>query len=330
MSNDGEQMIINSLTDVKSEPLFFNLPDFLPQGNLYIKLEGLNIAGSIKLKPALHMVLSLEQQQKLCPEKSVVICSSSGNLGIALSIICKEKGYPFICVSDPNISLISEQYIKLYGGKVIKIDKQDENGGFLASRIQYIREVCAVNPHYLFVDQYENLENSNAHYLTTAQEIAEEFPKVDYLFIGVGTAGTLSGCSKYFKEYYKNTKIIAVDVFGSVTFGGIPGKRYIPGLGTSMKPTLSNDVHYDELIMVEEMKTIKICSQLLQQYGLFLGGSSGTVLSAVLDKQAAFKKDSIIVAISPDFGDRYLPNVYNENWVQEKFGKNFTERCIHD
>jgi 2,3-diaminopropionate biosynthesis protein SbnA len=312
-------MIINKLTDISSKTVFYALDNFIKKSTLYLKLEGLNIAGSIKLKPAIWLVNQLEKQGTLVPGLSTVVCSSSGNLGIALSIVCKEKNYPLICVSDVNISPISKKTIELFGGKLILINRPDDNGGYLKNRIDYIKKLLATNAHYAFVDQYANQENVTVHFATTALEIAQEIPTIDFLFVGAGTTGTLMGCAKYFKEYFPKTKIIAVDSVGSVTFGMPPAKRFIPGLGTSYPPEIVDKNCIDDLIMVPEIKTISMCHELVQQRGLLLGGSSGTVLQGVRMYQNKIPAGSIVVAISPDFGDRYIHTIYDEAWL-EKLG----------
>jgi cysteine synthase A len=311
-------MIISSLAEIKSPPLFYNLANFISNTTVYIKLEGLNIAGSIKLKSAQRMLEALDQTYKIQRGLTTVITSSSGNLGIALAILCKEKGLPFICVSDSNLLPISESYIKAYGGSVVKITTRDENGGFLLNRIRYIEDQVKHNPHLIYLDQYENQENINAHYLTTAQEIATQFPQLDYLFVGAGTTGTLGGCSQFFKRFFPKTKIIAVDTVGSITFGHPAGKRHIPGLGTSMKPKISEQAFFDDLIMVHEQDTVSQCRWLLESHGLFLGGSSGTVLQGVYEYQKLIPEHSLVVAIAPDFGDRYMHTIYNDAWVNDK------------
>jgi cysteine synthase A len=310
-------MIINKLTDISSKTVFYTLDNFIGNTKVYLKLEGLNIAGSIKLKPAIWLVDRLEKQGKLVPGVSSVVCSSSGNLGIALSIVCKERKYPLICVSDLNISPISKKYIELFGGELILINTPDENGGYLKNRLDYIDELLNANAHYCFVDQYANEENVAVHYATTAPEIAREFAAIDFLFVGAGTTGTLMGCAKYFKEHFPKTKIIAVDSIGSVTFGTPPAKRFIPGLGTSYKPAIADRSFLDDVLMVPEIKTITMCHELVKQRGLLLGGSSGTVLQGVRAYQDNIPEGAVVVAISPDFGDRYLNTIYNEEWLEQ-------------
>lgn len=311
-------MIIKRISDLSCPPIFYQLSEFLPGSEAYVKLEGLNIAGSVKLTTARNLIKSLENQGLMTPETKIVE-SSSGNLGVALSIICKEKGYPFVCVTDPNILSDNEKLMQIYGAKIIKITERDANGGYLSSRIAFIQQLVKKEPSYIWLNQYANTANSAAHYAQTAVDIHQEFPTLDYLFIGAGTTGTLMGCAIYFKEQSPQTKIIAVDTDGSVTFGFPAKKRYIPGIGTSRRPELVNEDYIDEILMVSEREAVTMCRSLLNRYGLFLGGSSGTVLQGVKMYERWIEPGSQVVAISPDFGHKYIDLVYNDEWVNKIF-----------
>ncbi|MGV7959619.1 2,3-diaminopropionate biosynthesis protein SbnA [Photorhabdus tasmaniensis] len=276
---------------------------------LYMKLEGFSIGGSIKIKPALNMIKQLELRGRLSPGGKIIE-SSSGNLGVALSIICAVKGYKFICVVDPNVLEASERLMKIYGADVIKVREKDKNGGYLGTRISVIKNMLKEDSSICWTNQYENMDNVNAHYLTTAQEIYKSFPKADYIFVGAGTTGTLSGISQFTRKYMPNTKVITVDTLGSVTFGGKKGKRRIPGLGTSIPPEISKYAIFDDLIMVEESETIKACSDMAGK-GILFGGSTGSVISAIRKYSDYIPDNSQIIAISPDFGERYLDIIYS-------------------
>ena len=312
-------MIINNITEINSGPLFLQLKNIINSDYLFLKLEGLNIATSIKLKPAIKMVEKIERTYNTSANNTIIICSSSGNLGIAISIVCKQKGYQAICVSDPNISYEAKKLIRLYGGKLYIVKKKDANGGYLLTRINLIKNLLSKIKNSYWVNQYENEENINTHYTATAPEILKEINKVDYLFIGAGTTGTLGGCSKYFREFSPQTKIIAVDAEGSVTFNQLPKRRKIPGLGTSHRPPLAQFSTYDKLIFVPEETTIKTAYQLLHNHGLFLGGSACSVVSAVIQCNPTFKKNDTIVAIIPDFGFKYINTIYNKTWLEKYF-----------
>lgn len=311
-------MIFDTVDTINVPNIFYRVAKSVFGVPFYIKLEHFNMAGSIKSKTAAYLVQSLERQGKLVAGKSTVIESSSGNLGVALSILCKAKGYSFICITDPNTSAHHTQLMHLYGAQVKCVTERDEQGGFLGTRLKLIEQLCQQNPDWVWTNQYANCANIKAHSETTAQEIANEFPHVDYLFIGAGTTGTAMGCAQYFRQFRPQTQIIAVDVEGSVTFNQPAKKRYIPGLGTSKRPSIANEAILDKVIVVSEQVTVQSCRILLEKTGLLLGGSTGSVVSAIAQHQTKISPDSIIVAISPDMGERYIDTVYNPAWVQEK------------
>ncbi len=313
-------LIADNPLELILDKVFCRIDNFLSvKANLFLKIEGFNPAGSIKIKPAIRMLEALEERGEISPGYSHIIESSSGNLGVAVSLACSIKGYSFTCISDPNISLRNEQYIKLFGAELVIVKNKDENGGFLNSRINLIKRLIEENDHFFWLNQYANTDNKNAHYLSTAPSIFESFPEIDYLFVGAGTTGTLMGCAEYIRNNNLKTKIIAIDVLGSVTFDFPASKRYIPGLGTSRKPELVDKSLIDDLVLVKEEDTIKMCRELLRKKALLVGGSTGTVLAGI--KAYAHKLDTAknIVVISPDFGDRYLDTIYDDQWVSERF-----------
>lgn len=317
-------MIYANPVNLILDDIFLNLNILSPENNIYLKLEGLSLTGSIKVKSAIYMVEQLEKSGLLFEGKTVIE-SSSGNLGLALSMVCANKGYKFICVSDPNISPFNKNMIKAYGAELVIINEKDENGGFLGSRIKYIKNLINKDRNLVWTNQYENYDNVKAHYYSTAKAITKEFPKIDYIFVGAGTTGTLGGVSTFIRENYPKTKIIAVDTLGSVTFGGEAGKRFIPGLGTSSPPPIREYSSYDEIIYIPELETIKMCNKLATK-GYCFGGSTGTVLVGMRDFLKEHNiSNAIVVAISPDMGEKYIDTVYDHKWVNEKFGVNLNE-----
>lgn len=306
------------------------ISDLIPDGNylritglgpeFHLKLESLNAAGSIKIKTALGLIEDL-QERGVIRENSILIESSSGNLGVALAMICAERHLRFTCVVDPNSSEHNVRIMRSCGAEVVRIDKPDANGGFLGSRIAYIRDKLAIDPRYLWLNQYENPANPRMHARTTARSIARNFDHVDYLFVGAGTTGTLMGCVQYFQRYSPTTRIIAVDSVGSVTFGTPPGRRYIPGLGTSQTPGIFDSDGIHALELVPEARTIAMCRHLARTRGLLVGGSTGTVISGLHAWRDRIPEDAIVVALSPDWGERYLDTIYDDAWVEARFGR---------
>lgn len=311
------KMISNFPNNLIFDDVFTDVPNITDRFAVHLKLEGLSIAGSIKIKPALYMIEQMEKNGVLRPGMSVIE-SSSGNLGIALSIVCAARGYPFICVSDPNISPQTSKLIEAYGAQLIIVDTRDINGGYLGTRISLIRNMLSTDSRLRWVNQYENLDNIQAHYHMTGTAILRQYTQPDYVFVGAGTTGTLGGVSSYLREHSPKTRIVAVDSIGSVTFGYPAGKRHIPGLGTSIPPLIRQHSSFDELVMISEEDAIQMCHSLAKN-GLLLGGSSGTVLSAVQQLAVHIPRGSCVVAIAPDMGDRYMDTIYNPSWIRQRF-----------
>ena len=294
---------------------------------VFLKLEGFNFSGSIKLKPARYMIEQLESRNLIQPGKNTIIESSSGNLAKALALVCLIKGYAFKAVLDVNVAPDVVGWLKAYGADFVIIDKRDANGGYLNSRIEYIKEAIGIDSSLVWLNQYANTDNPDSHFNTTAREIIEQFPDPDYIFVGTGTTGTIAGIAKYFKLYHPRTKLIGVDAVGSVTFGSKASKRFIPGIGTSRRPEISpaiDDSAIDDVVWVDEQIGIQMCHRLLKQYGLFCGGSTGSVIAGVLSYADRFHADDTIIALSPDNGDKYLNTIYSMDWVNNTYGFNFS------
>jgi cysteine synthase A len=311
--------VISAPYEFNEDDLYVDLFPILGQ-SLFLKCEGFNFAGSIKLKAAAEMVEAAERGGLLAPG-SILVESSSGNLGVALSMIAASKGYRFVCVTDSHCNLSTRRLMEALGSQVHIISEPDANGGFLGARIDYVRALCASDHRYVWLNQYANPNNWNAHYRSTAPAIARQFPQLDVLFVGAGTAGTLMGCARYFREWHRPVRIVAVDSVGSVAFGGAPGRRMIPGLGTSVCPPLLDESYVDEVLRVEEADTIRACHRLARN-GFLFGGSTGTVVSGAMSWLAQRDaRELTAVAIAPDLGERYLDTIYQSNWLRELYGE---------
>jgi len=311
--------IISTPQGFNEEELYVDLEPTFGR-SLFLKCEGFNFAGSIKLKAAAEMVAAAEQEGVLRPG-SVLIESSSGNLGVALSMIAASKGYGFVCVTDSRCNLATKRLMQALGSRVHVITEPDSVGGFLGARINYVRALCASDDRYVWLNQYSNPQNWRAHYRTTAPAIARQFPQLDVLFVGAGTCGTLMGCAHYFREWHRPVQLVAIDSVGSVTFGGPPARRMIPGLGTSVRPPMLDVSYVDDLVRVEEADTIRTCHRLAGR-GFLFGGSTGTVVSGAMSWLRDHGSPNLTaVAIAPDFGERYLDTVYHANWVQDLYGE---------
>ncbi|MCQ8186829.1 2,3-diaminopropionate biosynthesis protein SbnA [Streptomyces rugosispiralis] len=309
----------DSAQDLVFDRVFLRIDGLVPDIRLLLKIEGFNPAGSIKLKTAIGLVEDAERWNLLRPGGHIIE-SSSGNLGVALASVCAARGYRFTCVTDPNTSPQNAALIRTFGARVVVVDKKDANGGYLQSRIDYIHDRLRDDPALFWPNQYANEANPRIHRDRTAAAILDEVPEVDHLFVGAGTTGTLMGCAAHFREHSPRTRIVAVDTAGSVTFGYPPGKRHLPGLGASRKPELCDPRLVDDIVIVPEAEAVRMCRTIASSRGIATGGSTGSVLAAVVRRGPALPPGSTVVAIAPDTGDRYLNTIYNDAWVEERFG----------
>jgi cysteine synthase A len=288
--------------------------------SLYLKCEGFNFAGSIKLKAANEMVAAAERDG-LLKRGSILIESSSGNLGVALSMIAANKGYGFLCVTDTRCNSATRRLMEALGSQVhvVTTPASEAAGGLLGARIEFVRAKCASDSRYVWLNQYTNAGNWRAHYLTTGPAIVQAFPNLDVLFVGAGTTGTLMGCARFLREWHRPVRVVAVDAAGSVTFGAAPRRRMIPGLGTAVRPQLLDESFVDEVLHVEEPDTIQACHR-MARHGFVFGGSTGTVVSGAMGWLARNgSQGATAVAIAPDLGERYLDTIYDGDWLQQNY-----------
>ena len=264
------------------------------------KLEEYNIGGSIKSVMALRMIEGAEKSGKLNKNKTIIE-SSSGNTGIAMSIIAAVKGYKITIIIPASVSVERRKLIKAYGAELIL--SPGEKGTDGATEIK--KKLIAENHgKYADLDQFKNPANVLAHYNITGKEIlAQTEGKVDMVVLGIGTAGTGVGVSKCLKEY--NAKIKIVGVMPEV------GAK-IQGLRNSeeLKQTdLFQNNAFDEIIEIKKElvpKIFTISKTLAQKEGILAGISSGAAMYIALQKAKELKKDKTIVVILPDNGERYL------------------------
>jgi 2,3-diaminopropionate biosynthesis protein SbnA len=286
--------------------------------NLFAKLEYVNPVGSIKDRPAFWILKRAAERGEICDE-TTVIESSSGNFASALAAFTRLVGLRFIPVIDPNISGTYESFLRRICPTVVKIEERDDTGGFLKTRLQMVRRLCATIPNAFWTNQYGNPDAVEAHYELTAGEICADFGSLDYVFIGVSTGGTIAGMSRRLKERYPKVRIIAVDTQGSAIFGDTPRRRHIPGVGSSIVPPLLAQATIDDVVLIPERETVAACRELLLTQGLFAGGSSGTVFAAVKRYAARMArwggKRPTVLFVCADRGTPYLDTVFDPAWA---------------
>ena len=313
--NDNILCVIGNTPIVRLNRVF---PDL--NFHLYAKLESLNPGGSMKDRPAINIIRKGIESGAI-RTGTVVIESSSGNMGIGLAQACSYYGLRFICVVDPKTTEQNIRLLRAYGAEVDLVAEPDPlTGEYLQARIERVKSLMASVEDGFWPNQYENQDNARAHYDTMREVVAALDGNVDYLFCATSTCGTMRGCAEYVRDNKLKTKIYAVDAVGSVIFGGTSAKRLIPGHGASVQPRLFRDGLADRSIHVRDIDCVIGCRKLARHEAILSGGSSGAVLMAVEQVKDDIPPGSVCVMILPDRGERYLDTIYSDTWVNDHFG----------
>ncbi|MEW6732311.1 MAG: 2,3-diaminopropionate biosynthesis protein SbnA [Acidobacteriota bacterium] len=279
------------------------------------KLEMLNPGGSVKDRPARFIVEQGLENGAIQPDTHLIE-SSSGNFGIALSMVARVYGLSFTCVVDPKISPTNLSILKQFGANIDIVNEPDDQGGYLKTRLRRVKELLQEVPGSLWINQYANQLNWQAHYFGEGNEIVSELESpIDCLVAAVSTTGTIMGLARRLRQAFPTIKVIAVDAAGSVIFGAQPGPRELPGIGSSHVPELLNPTEVDEVFYVNDRESVQGCRELLTHEGIFAGGSSGSVIAAIQKILPRLPRPCRILTLLPDRGERYLDLVYNDTWV---------------
>lgn len=293
-------MINNNVLDMIGNTPMIKLNN-IGNSNIYVKLEKYNPAGSIKDRAVYYMVENLEKNG-LLKKGDVLVEATSGNTGIALSMIGSLKGYKVIIVMPETMSVERRTLMKAYGAKLILTD------GSLGMKgsIEMMNKLLSENTNYISLKQFENEYNPLAHYETTGVEIYNQVKDIDIFVCGVGTGGTISGVGKYLKEKNPNIKVVAVEPEGSpVISKNKKGSHKIQGIGAGFIPKNYNENVVDEVMTITDEESYEGVRIMAQKEGILVGISSGANIYAAL-KLCEMYPDKKIVTVAPDGIDKYM------------------------
>lgn len=287
-------------------------------GEILLKMERTNPGGSIKDRPALYIINQAEARGMLKPG-GTIIESSSGNFGISLAMIGAARDYRVIILIDPKTTPVNRAMLEAFGAEVIVVTEQDDSGSYHKTRISLANQLHREIPNSFRPDQCFNKLNSEAHYQMTAKEIFEQCDQnLDALVLTVSTGGQVGGMSRYFKEHAPHVKIIAVDAVGSTIFGGKEHSYLLPGMGLSWTPENINDLSLlDHVYKVPDHMAFSMCRLMAKKEGILCGGSTGAGM-VVAYQWAQLNPNKRIVCVASDHGERYLPTIYNDQWLEER------------
>jgi cystathionine beta-synthase len=294
---------------------------------VYAKLENLNPGGSVKDRMAWNMVKRAEQQGLIKPGTTLVE-STSGNTGLGLAMTAAVRGYRAIFTMPDKMSKEKIDMLKSYGAEVI-VTRTDLAHDHPDSYVEVAKRVTRETPNGFYTDQYYNMDNPQAHYMTTGPEIWRDTDgQIDAFVGGIGTGGTISGAGKYLKEQAleagRELKIICPDPIGSIYYdefykgeSGEPGIYRVEGIGHDfMVGTLDMSI-IDEIIQVSDRDSFLTARRLTREEGIFAGGSTGTAVYGALKVAERLGPGKIVVVIICDSGDRYLSKLYDDEWMRD-------------
>jgi cysteine synthase A len=271
--------------------------------DVYVKVESFNPAGSVKDRLALAIILDAEKRGALKPGQTVIE-ATSGNTGVALAAVCAARGYPFVAVMSDTFSLERRKLIRAYGGKVVLTPGAARGTGMVEKAAELARE-----RGWFLADQFENPANPAYHRNTTAPEILQDFAgrRLDYFVSGWGTGGTLTGVGEVLKVARPDVRIIAAEPVAAALLSGDPWQPHkIQGWTPDFVPAVLNADVVDQIELIDDVLARDTSRQLAQREGIFAGLSSGATLAAALRVAADAPAGSVLLAMLPDTGERYL------------------------
>ena len=297
-------------------------------GTFLAKLESANPGHSSKDRIALHIVDSAEKKGVLKPGDTIIE-TTSGNTGFSLAMVSLIKGYKCILAVSSKSSTDKIDMLKAMGAKVY-VCPANVSADDPRSYYEVAKRLHSEIKGSIYINQYFNDLNADAHYSSTGPEIWNQTDgNITHLIVCSGTGGTISGTARYLKEKNPNIKVIGVDAYGSVL------KKYhetgefdeneiypyrIEGLGKNLIPSVTDFEIIDRYVKVTDEDSAHSARQLVKYEGIFVGYTSGAAFQAIkqLNDEKEFNKSDVIVVIFPDHGSRYLSKIYSDKWMENQ------------
>lgn len=280
-----------------------------PEVRLWAKLEDLNPTGSVKDRAALAMVLQAEADGTLKPGDTILE-PTSGNTGISLAMVARQRGYQLICVMPENTSAERTQLLRMWGAEIVYSPAQ----GGSNEAVRVAKDMARRNPDWVMLYQYGNPANAQAHYDTTGPEILADLPEITHFVAGLGTTGTLMGAGRYLREHKPDVQVVAAEPrYGELVYG-------LRNLDEGFVPELYDASVLTSRYSVGPRDALMRTRQLLHEEGIFAGVSTGAILHAALglaDRAVGAGESADICFIVCDGGWRYLSTGAYEGTLED-------------
>ncbi len=327
--NNNKNVFDNVLQLIGSTPLIkLNRMTADFDGDFYAKVEAFNPGHSSKDRIALHIIEEAERQGVLSPGDTIIE-TTSGNTGFSIAMVSIIKGYECILAVSSKSSADKIDMLKSMGAKVY-VCPAHVNADDPRSYYQVAKRLHEENKGSIYINQYFNQLNIDAHYNSTGPEIWDQTEgQITHLVACSGTGGTISGISKYLKEQNPNVKVIGVDAYGSVLKKYHETREFddkeiypyrIEGLGKNLIPSATDFDLIDKFVKVTDEESAHTAREISNTEGLFVGYTSGAAMQAIkqLSAEGEFKSTDKIVVVFPDHGSRYMSKVYSDKWMSDQ------------
>lgn len=297
-------MIYNNILETIGSTPVVRINKLAPEGiEMYVKVESFNPMGSVKDRLAIGVIEDAERKGLIKPGQTVVE-ATSGNTGIALAMVCAAKGYPFVAVMAESFSVERRKLMRALGARVVLTPAAERGTGMIR-----VAKALAEKHGWFQTLQFDNAANPDYHRQTTGPEIIQDFVgrRLDYYVSGWGTGGTISGVGQILKLARPEVKIVATEPEAASMLGGKPWAPHkIQGWTPDIIPSILNRDVIDDLVPVSDDEAISTARELAKQEGIFCGISSGGTFAAALRVAKKAKSGTVILAMLPDTGERYL------------------------
>lgn len=303
-------MIYNNILEAIGNTPMIRLNRMPEEGSaeVLVKMEGLNVGGSIKTRTALNMIEQAEKEGLIDPAETIIVEPTSGNQGIGLALVGAVKGYKTIIIMPDSVSEERRKLVRHYGAEVILIHDAGDIGACIDECLQTALRMRDEDPKVFVPQQFENPNNTLTHKKYTALEImAQVAGPIDGFCAGIGTGGTITGIGEVLKAQYPDIEIWAVEPENAaILAGGTVGTHLQMGIGDGIIPDILNQQIYNDIYVVTDEEALETSRRLAREEGLMVGISAGTNVAAALQLAKKLGKGKTVVTVLPDTAERYF------------------------